>query len=89
MSSSEIIKCRKCWSEPIYFTEARGKNGAKIPFSVITKLPHDCMFSDSWDCGFCGERLYFDNDIRSGSGRRIPLNYLSSDPHVCGGRDKQ
>jgi hypothetical protein len=87
MSSSEIIKCRKCHLEAIFFTDARNGNGVKIPFEVATLKRHDCMFSDSWECGFCGNRLYFDYGIRSTeTGRRIPLNYYDSTTHVCPNR---
>lgn len=89
-SDTVIMKCDKCFLEPIFFTEARSPNGKKIPFEVATLQRHECMFSSSWNCGFCGAKLYFDSGIRSTeTGRRIPLNYYSSDPHICPNKPKE
>ena len=80
--SNTIIKCRKCHVEEIMFPGVKGPHGNLIPFEVTSGLPHNCQFSDWWECS-CGDRLYFDNDIRSALGKRIPLNYYTSDPHIC------
>lgn len=86
-NNNTIIKCRKCHMEEIMFPGVKGPKGNLIPFSVKDGLPHECQFSDWWECFGCQERLYFDNDIRSGSGKRIPLNYYTSDPHICSKKD--